>query len=126
MIFLDDVLPGLAWLTPAPIGTVEDGWAGVVADLLRHLDAALASRPGTTVDVLGAAERDGTLLFDFVVDGAGAADTAVTAGIRAAVADAQVRAAATCTRCGRPGRLRHDRPGWPATRCDDHAVRVSA
>lgn len=120
MIFLGDLIPGLVWLTPAPIGLVEDGWAGIVSDMLRDMDDIIATRPGATVDVLALAERDGELLVDAVVDGIGADDDSPIIAIERAAAIARARAIATCARCGRPGRLRHDRSGWPATRCDDH------
>jgi len=125
MIFVNDLAQDYAWLTPAPIGTVEPGWAGIVADLLRDVGAAVATRPSTTVDVLGIAERDGALLFDAVIDGVGGTDEAVTIAVDSAAVIARARAAATCARCGRPGRLRQDRPGWPATQCDRHAGRHS-
>ncbi len=119
MIFVDDLAPGLDWLAPAPIGTVEDGWADIVRDLLTDIGAAVAERPGTTVDVLAVSERDGELRFDAVVDGVGADDQMVLSAVATASALARSRAASTCSRCGRAGRLRH-RSGWPATRCDDH------
>ena len=123
MVFVDDVAQreGCSWLKPAPIGTVEDGWVEIVADLLREIDAVVSARPGITLDVLGVGERDGELLFDAVVDGLGAGDDVIAVTVAAAVDRARTRAAATCTRCGRPGRLRLDRPAWPGTRCQDHA-----
>ena len=68
MIFVND-LAGCLWLTPAPISTIEPGWVGIVSELLRDIDSALAERPGVTVDVLSIGERDGELLFDAVIDG---------------------------------------------------------
>ncbi len=123
MIFINDLAQSHEWLTPAPIGTVEPGWVGIVSDLLHDIGAAVAMRPGATVDVLTVAERDGELLFDAVVDGDHADRNAVTLAITNATAVARTRAGATCARCGRPGRLRLERPAWPATRCDEHTER---
>ena len=109
-------------LTPAPIGYVEDGWADVVSELLRDIGHALASHSGVTIDV---AEWDGLLRFDYAFDDpgrGGVPDGELSACIAAAVDEAQARSAPTCARCGRPGRLCRDRPGWPKTRCDAHAV----
>ena len=121
MIFINDLARSHEWLTPAPIGIVEDGWAEIVADLMNHIGAAVATRPGTTVDVITVEERDGELLFDAVVDGAGAQCGALTGAVARAVALARTRAGVTCACCGKPGRLRLDRPALPATRCDEHA-----
>lgn len=121
MIFINDLARIHDWLTPAPIGIVEDGWADIVADLIDHIGAAVATRPGTTVDVITVEERDGELLFDAVVDGAGAQCGALTRAVARAVAVARTRAGVTCACCGKPGRLRLDRPEWPAIRCDAHA-----
>lgn len=121
MIFINDLARRHEWLTPAPIGTVEDGWAEIVSDLMLDIGTAVATRPGATVDILTVEERDGDLLFDAVVDGAGEECSKLTGAIERAVGVARIRAGATCARCGKPGRLRLDRPAWPATRCDEHA-----
>ena len=121
MIFVNDLAQSHEWLTPAPIGTVEPGWVGIVSDLLHDIGAAVATRPGATVDVLTVGERDGELLFDAVVDGDDADREDLTLAIANATAAAVARASATCARCGRPGRLRLDRPAWPTTQCDSHA-----
>ena len=121
MIFINDLARSHEWLSPAPIGIVEDGWADIVADLINHIGASVATRPGTTVDVIKVEERDGELLFDAVVDGAGAQCSTLTGAVARAVAVARTRARVTCACCGKPGRLRLDRPAWPATRCDEHA-----
>ena len=57
-----------------------------------------------------------------VVDGTGAQCGALTGAVARAVALARARAGVTCARCGKAGRLRLDRPTWPAIRCDEHAV----
>ena len=123
MIFINDLAAGFDWLTPAPIGTVEPGWVGIVSDMLRDIGAAVATSAGTTLDVLALAERDGELVLDAVVDGPGAGDPIVVAIIEAAATSARTRAVATCPRCGRPASLRRDRPTWSAMRCDRHAPR---
>ena len=121
MIFINDLVRNYEWLSPAPIGIVEDGWADIVADLMNRIGAAVVTRPGTTVDVITVEERDGELLFDAAVDGAGAQCGALTGAVARAVALARARAGVTCARCGKAGRLRLDRPTWPAIRCDEHA-----
>ena len=125
MLFINDLVDGrYAWARPAPLGLVEDGWAAIASDLLRAIDRAVAPHSGTSVDILNVAERDGTLCFDYVVDGAGREDPALLAALASAAAHAATRSSATCARCGRPGRVRHHRPAWPSTRCDDHATGI--
>ncbi len=119
MIFVDDLAAARAWLAPAPIGIVEPGWAAVVGEVLDDVGRALAGSPGGTVDMLDLSERDGSLRCVLVLDGEN--DATVAVAVEAAVEVARRRAAATCYRCGAPGRLRLDRAGWPATRCDAHA-----
>ena len=70
MIFINDLARSHEGLSPAPIGVLEDGWADILADLINHIGAAVATRSGTTVDVITVEEPDEELLFDAVVDGA--------------------------------------------------------
>ncbi len=120
MIFAPDLLAGRPSAAPAPLGYCEDGWAGVVSGLFDAFDVIAASTPGLSLDVVAMAERDGRLVRDVVPD---PPDLGAVLAIGAAVAAAVARAEETCSRCGRPGRLRLDRLAWPTTRCDDHAPR---
>ena len=49
-----------------------------------------------------------------------AGDPAVAAAVRERITEAESASERTCEQCGRPGRLRTDRP-WATTLCDEHA-----
>ena len=120
-IFLPDLVGGRMWIAPAPIGYVESGWRHIVEDLFDALNPILNGTPGSSVDIVNVAERDGALVCDVVVDPR--PDPSTTRAVADAIAAAVARSCATCALCGAPGRLRHVRPAWPTTRCDAHTVR---
>lgn len=49
-----------------------------------------------------------------------AGDPSVAAAVRDLITEAESASERTCEQCGRPGRLRTDRP-WATTLCDEHA-----
>lgn len=103
---LDDSTPVV--IDNAPV--VPLGWEAIVDTLRRDL-----------------AELDPELRVEQVKQKFGglrvyvaAGDPSVAAAVRDRIAEAESASSRTCEVCGRPGRLRTDRP-WAATLCDEHA-----
>lgn len=127
MRFINDLVDGYPWATPAPIGYVEPGWVAIVVDLLIGIDRAITTHPGATLDILDLRELHGALHVTWVLDG-GSDHT--SASVVVVVAAAQRRSKQICHRCGsdhashRPNRADRRTATSPAShserrRCDE-------
>jgi hypothetical protein len=90
------------------------GWYGIIEEYFDEVARLLAEHPGSTYDLRQIKEKfAGLRLY------AGTSED-IRAGVQAAYDKASAAAKETCEVCGQPGVL-HERGGWYATRCDDHA-----
>jgi hypothetical protein len=98
---------------------VDDGWADLIDRLVERI--ANAAKAGQSpVRIVQVKEKYGTLrLYTDRID-----DDATAAAVNEAIALATARSACTCEVCGAEGRL-HDRGGFLATACDEHAKGVA-
>lgn len=92
----------------------EEGWRDLLERACSRIEAALGRR--NTFRVAQIKEKFGTLRFYW--DGRFSEKAKMK--VEEAIALAEARSACTCEICGAEGRL-HNRGGWYATRCAEHA-----
>jgi hypothetical protein len=92
----------------------EEGWRDLLERACARIEAALAE--GGAFRVVQIKEKFGTLRFYWEGD----TSDAVKAKVEEAIALTTARSACTCEICGAEGRL-HNRGGWLATACAEHA-----
>jgi hypothetical protein len=91
-----------------------EGWQDLLDRCCVRIEAALGR--GDTFETLQIKEKYGALRFYY----GGRLSDAAKARVEEAIELAEARSACTCETCGAPGRL-HDRGGWLATACPEHA-----
>jgi hypothetical protein len=89
--------------------SIEDGWAGLVLELFKDINASLTLEQRAVFQVLQIKEKFGSLRFYY---------NPHTAAVDALVAAATEASMLICQRCGARGKL-GEIHGWWATLCDD-------